>query len=249
MGVHSAGGRSSLLIPMSRKLRRTDTARSFVGKVAAVSKIARSLSMSSRRSSGNVEGMIRGRATSGSGAPEIKNVDSSIGVTVTSAVPLVSSLCSQIAEGVTGFNRVGQKIHVRSVDCIFNVRAPVSNTNGSFCDLFLVWDKQPDGNTAAAGTIFVSPTTNLTFTNRDNLDRFMILRREHCNFAAQTTGNGEGTKQFQWHVPLDLVSRFTDATGNPKTNDLLICALCPGSTGSFNVVEVTGIIRLKFTDP
>jgi len=201
-----------------------------------------------RTPKGSREGVLNGRATSGTSSPEIKNADVAIAMTPVSATPTIESLTDAIAEGTTGVTRVGQKILLKSLDCIFDVRATTSNTQASFADIILVWDKQPNAAIPTVGSIFVSPTTNLTYTNLNALERFVVLRREHVAFGDPFLGAGEVSKCLKWHVPLDLATRFPDATGSPLTNDLYIVALSPGVAASLNTISFTGICRLKYTD-
>lgn len=197
-----------------------------------------------------VEGVIRGKATSGSTAPEIKDYDVQVGTTsVVSGTPYILSMCSGIAEGAALANRIGAKILLKSVDIEMNITAipggSASISTASQLDVFVVWDKQPDGATPTVGAILVSSTTNLTFGNTNNLDRFVVLRRKSYSFD-QTQGMSAILRE---HVPLQLAVRFGDATANPQTNDIYVVAVSPNTVAAGNVTSsIAYVARVKFTD-
>lgn len=200
--------------------------------------------------SGGFEGLRNGVAVSGSDRPELKNYDVNVSATsVVSGTPYVGSLLSGIAEGTSDSQRIGQKIVVKSVDIELNVTLSLNGaTVGSpsaFMDYFVIWDKQPNAAQATAANIFATTTTNLTFMNTQNTERFVVLRRHRvCLDEAQ--GMGE---IFHVHVPLDLATKFPDSNTFPTTNDLLICALSPNTVaaGSYTP-NIAYVARMKYSD-
>lgn len=200
-------------------------------------------------SSGKFEGVRSGVATSGSTAPERKNWDTNVATTsVVTGTPYVASLTAGIIEGTSGVTRVGQKILLKSADIEFDCSVVTTNQAGSFLDIFCIWDKQPDNAVAAAAAIFQTPGTNLTYLLTGNLERFVVLRRERIAFGSPTTGTGDLSKIVNWHIPLELATRFPDAAGSPNTNDLYVCALCPGTLAAFSGTQISYVSRVKFTD-
>lgn len=202
---------------------------------------------------GQVEGVRNGVATSGSLGPEIKNLDVNVAATsVVTGTPYVLSMTSALAEGTQANQRVGIKILIKSFDLQLNVipyvNGGAAGTQGlipSYMDVFIVWDKQPDGAQATAATIFTQSTTPLTFGNVGQLDRFVVLRRKRfCIDGA----SGLGFTMSE-HVPLSLATRFADATTYPNTNDILIVAICSTAASALNyngAIAYTG--RVKFVD-
>lgn len=191
------------------------------------------------------QGYINGRYTVGTPGPEYKLYDIGQGsTTINSGVPYSNDLLYQIAEGSASYNRIGDKISVKSVDMIWNIRS-VQYTSGypQVVDLFLVLDKQPDAGSATPSTVFSVTNTNLTFVRTEQLDRFVILRREHVDVDQ----GGGVSKTVQWHVPLDVNARFADGTGSPQSNNLLVYALSPIS-GLTDQINISYIARVKFTD-
>lgn len=199
---------------------------------------------------GQFEGVRNGVAISGSSAPEIKDYDVQVGTTsVVTGTPYILSQTSAIAEGAALGNRVGAKILLKSVDIEMNVTTSpgVSITAATGCqlDVFVVWDKQPSGSTPTVGAILVSPTTNLTFGNTNNLERFVVLRRKSFVFDVSSGMNAI----YREHIPLSLACRFGDATGAPQTNDIYVVAVSPNAVGAGNITaNISYVSRVKFTD-
>jgi len=201
---------------------------------------------------GNFEGVRFGVATSGSSSPEKKVVDIQVGSTsVVTGTPYILSMLAGIAEGTALAQRVGAKILLKSLDIEMNIIGnPGANVglNGYAAtpiDIFIVWDKQPDGATPTVGSILVSSTTNLSFGNTTNLDRFVVLRRKTVNLD-WVSNMGETWRE---HVPLELASRFGDATASPQTNDIYVMAVSPiaASATTINAL-ISYVARVKFTD-
>jgi len=200
--------------------------------------------MSVTRRANKLEGTFNGVVVSGSQGPEIKKWDVNQGfASVGTSAPYINSLCNNIAQGTNVGNRVGDRIHVKGVDVVFDITA-FSAAAPSFVDLFLVWDKQPDGTIAAASDIFTSTTTNLTFGTIANLERFEVKRRERINMDS-----GVGLSAApKWHLSAEMAVRYASAAGWPQTNDLLIVALCPGTTGGTSGINLSYSARVHFTD-
>lgn len=191
-------------------------------------------------------GVVGGVVVSGPQGPERKKYDNIINNSpVYSTLPFIASLTNSIAEGAAMTNRQGARITVKSIDCEFNINAGTALSNGPiFLDVFLVWDKNPNGGIPGTGSIFVTTTSNLTFGNLNTLDRFQVLKRERMSFDPA----GGYTRTFAWHQSLDVVSRFPDATGSPITNDYYIVALSPNTLASTIYPYISYVARVSFTD-
>lgn len=205
--------------------------------------------------SGKFEGVRNGVATAGSSGPEIKNLDVTVANTVVvSGTPYVNSITQTLAEGTGGAQRIGLKVNLKSVDLEANLQIMCNGTLGSVSatapyypvpiDLFVVWDKQPDGVQATAAQILASTSTNLTFGNIGYLDRFVVLRRERIVLDSSTSA-----VNYHTHIPLKLATRFADATAVPFTNDILVLAVSPNTAGAaINNAGLSYVARLKFSD-
>lgn len=202
---------------------------------------------------GKIEGWSKGKIVSGSSNAELKSYDVQQALTnVTSGGSLVVDLLATLAEGVTDDTRIGQKILIKSVDVILKLGSAVGATyNGlgvaqGFMDVALVWDKQPNGATATAAAIFKYPNNSASFGLESNADRFVVLRREHFTCDAYTGAS----KEVQWHVPMEMASRFTDATSVPQTNGLMIVGISESAAGTTLITPQCGFVaRVKFADP
>lgn len=204
----------------------------------------------------NIEGVVNGVVRSGSDAPEIKNLDVNVSNTaVVTGTPYILSMSSALAEGVQGANRISLKVQFKSWDCRMNIVGMVNGalanpTNAAACspcfvDVFYVWDKQPNGATPSVSTIFTTTTTPLTFGNVGQLERFVVLRRKRYVLdSAQALAYVD-----QEHVPLDLSTKFPDATGSPNTNDVYIVAICNNAAAAATLnAGISFSARMKFTD-
>jgi hypothetical protein len=202
---------------------------------------------------GSFEGVRNGVATSGTPGPEIKNFDINVANTaVVTGTPYILSQTAAIAEGTAGNNRVGIKILIKSFDLQLDV-APMVNggvagTQGlipCYVDVYIVWDKQPDGATPAVATIFSQSTTPLTFGNVGQLDRFVVLRRRRFTIDG---ASGLGYTMTE-HVPLNLATRFADATTNPNTNDIYVVSICNTAASALQYnAGISYSARVKFVD-
>lgn len=197
--------------------------------------------------------VVGGVVVGGPQGPERKKFDNNVTATnVLTGTPYIASLTATIAEGTGLANRVGAQIHHKAIDVELNctlavgASATLITSGAAFMDVFLVWDKQPDGAVPTAATVLQSAATNLTFSNVINLERFVILKRESVELdLASCLG-----KVIRWHQPLDCASRFNDATASPATNDFYILAVSPSAAAGTTGInpQIAYVARVTFTD-
>lgn len=146
----------------------------------------------------------QGRTAGARGTPETKFVDTAIVTTAftsTATPPVATSLCFPV-QGAAAFNRIGQKITLRSLRIRGNVE---SNATGiqTIARILVVYDKQANaalpvwtdvimGLTSAA----VPSSTITDGINMANRDRFIVLADEQLNLPAQTNTAGVLTNCF-----------------------------------------------------
>lgn len=191
-------------------------------------------------------GVLSGVIVDGPQGPERKKWDVNVGFTaVGTAAPYITSILNNIQQGTDANNRIGDRIHVKAVDFQFNNVAS-SSAAPTFMDIFLVWDKQPDRTIASVTDIFNTGTTNLTYQNIINLERFQIMKRERINMDS---GAGLSTTTT-WHQSCEMATRYggTSSPFWPTTNDLLVVALCPGVAGGTSGAQISFTARVTFTD-
>jgi len=188
---------------------------------------------------------VRGVLVGGPQGPERKKYETSntAGVGVNTATPYVQSLTNNLAQGTGVSQRIGDRIHVKGVDIQFNVTIG-SQLIPNFMDVFLVLDTQPEETTAGAGTIFETPSTNLTYVSLDSLERFQILKRERIHLDAALAQ----THCFTWHQSCELATRFSSSTTAPMSNDLLVVALSNAPNTATDFPTLAYIARLTYTD-
>lgn len=194
---------------------------------------------------GKISGVIRGKVVDGPQGPERKKLDVSVGFTaVGNSAPYLTSLLNNLGQGTDANNRIGDRILVKGMDFQFNITA-FSATAPTFIDVFLVWDKQPDGTICSVTDIFNTGTTNLTYQNIQNLERFVVLRRHRTHMDS-----GVGLSDLvTWHIDLDASTRFPGSTpGYPKTNDYLVVGLCGGIVGGVSGSNLAYTCRVTYTD-
>lgn len=192
----------------------------------------------------NVNGVLIG----GPQGPERKKIEvAQSSVAVTNAAPYIQSLTSAISQGTNVSQRIGDRIKVKAVDLQFNIQssgATATTAGQTFIDVFLILDTQPQETTAAAGTIFQTPSSNLTYIQLDSLERFQVLKRERINLDPAM-----GLSQvWTWHLSADLGVRFGAGTTAPMSNDILVCATTAQTAANSYTPQLQYISRLTYTD-
>lgn len=116
------------------------------------------------------------------------DIDTAIGVVQTTNTNADTFVLNLIQPGNGSWNRVGRKVHLRSLRLRFIANHKYSldgtTTAANTLRMIVVWDKQPSGAAIPAfDTIFgvtsqlgTESTTFLNPTRYDNMDRFQILR-------------------------------------------------------------------------
>lgn len=204
------------------------------------------------RPSNSAGSYSRGRYVAGKSGPEIKNWDQTTAQNdCVASIPIIYCPIAGIAEGTAANQRVGQKIQLKSMEIVANIFVTETTVVANvpqpvFLDLYVVHDKSPDGALAAAADVLAVTTTNLTFANTTNLDRFVILR--HKRFVLTATPNANIADQWVEHVPLDLAVRYIDGTDDPQTNSILILGVCPGTAALNTGASFTVATRAKYLD-
>lgn len=186
--------------------------------------------------------------------PEVKNYDTALAVTtVSTGAPLTLDLLSGLAEGTGDTQRVGRKIKIVSIDMQLNVNQIIgssvaANTTASeaFIDVFLCLDKSPDLSTLSATNVFISAATNLTYISPAYLDRVQTLHR----WRVPLSFAGPSTACNTWHSKGPIGVAFTDATGVPQVNGLVLYALSPNAAAATTTAppQLSAYCRVKFTD-
>lgn len=203
---------------------------------------------------------INGRVTIGSGAEEQKFYDETGNTTTftAGATSVVYPILDNIAQGTSSSGtRIGNKIIVKSLSTKMNWTANSSTGTQIIPQvrISVVLDKQPNIGVPNYADIYTTIATqeNLSQRNNNGLDRFQVLK-EYCLLAKDWLlgENPAGTLAYanaywECYIPADIAVRFRDSTGNPETNNLLMCI---GTNATVNsAITIAGQYnRVRYTD-
>lgn len=151
-------------------------------------------------SQGPLMGLMRKAAIAGSHGPEVKFVDSQAAIAVTSRLPATPPTAISLftpVQGAAGFNRIGQRVALKSL----RVRGIVEN--GATCvqgsmRIIIVYDKQANAalpnwadlitSISSAGAATTGIFDGINMANRE---RFIVLADEQLLLPALTFAAGQ----------------------------------------------------------
>lgn len=198
----------------------------------------------------------------------LKAIDlADVGYTITSTP--VNTLLNPIAEGVSVWQRLGRKYHIKQVCFKYRLEKVVTTaTNGDIGRILIVYDRQSNGAAPAiadvvngrisAGTATGVPS--MDYQNRDNLDRFrilydkvLVLPNDTLTGALVTGSGGDREKVMVHNVKINLKGaglavRCSDTPGT-------IAALAEGSLHLITLgnvatpgYRIVGTTRVLYSD-
>jgi len=177
-----------------------------------------------------------------------------------------------IQEGSSFFNRIGRRIHMKSVHVTGHiVESGQTPTNvGEYLRILLIYDRQPNGNfpnatdilqdTGNDGTNF---NTSFSKMNLNNVERFAILRDKRIAVPQNSLGTaasntlmiagGSTQNEINWFVPLkDLETHYKSSTNPAGIGDIATGALFLVCVGNIAAASCAYMLqynsRLRFTD-
>jgi len=183
---------------------------------------------------------------------ELKGVDVSLAISPVLGSTNTNGSCTllnAIAPGTGSYNRVGRKVHLKSIRLkgdmyvLIDQTAEGATLTDALVRMVVVWDKQPSGTLPTYDAIFGqtdqagSEACNLWDTLRyDNTDRFTVLRDKmflvRNNFANNSAAGNPGAnvmlQEFDEFIPLQ--GRETQYSGQSST-----CTIADISTGGLYV--------------
>jgi len=240
------------MLRIGYKRKQSPTSYAFVAK-----KSRKSARVSAKNT--GVAQKIRGRYTLGNTKPEQKFYDETGNNNsfTTGATAIVYPLLDNLAQAVTVTGRLGGKVNLKSLS--YKINWSTNSTAGTQVRpqvmIAFVLDKQPDGAAATFADIFTSipGNDNLVQKNNTNRDRFQVLKSYSMVssdwFLGQnpSSTSSYATAHTEFYIPLDIVSRFADGTGNPATNNLLAVFSTNATTNSIITIDAA-YSRIMFTD-
>lgn len=186
---------------------------------------------------------------------EEKYIDASAAVSPILSAPTITYLTGT-AQGLTDSNRVGDSVKARFLQCRFYVTPNFINQNNNLVRLMLIVDKSVSSSmaigTPTAAQIFSSTSNPFSPLNKDNGDRFIILKDKVMALnsptptAATNPAHGGDSRIVKWNIPLDFhvkyaASAITDLAAN---NIFLVVWTNLTATGP----SITYYSRFKYTD-
>ena len=146
---------------------------------------------------------------------ELKGVDTGLSVSPVIATTNTNgniTAVNLIQQGAGSWNRVGRKVHLKSVricitaTCFTAIAATTFDIESNRLRMILVWDKQPSGTLPTFDTIFgrtdqtgsESSTVNDPL-RYDNTDRFRVLRDIRLVSNVEATPASGGTTNLYEH--------------------------------------------------
>lgn len=230
--------------------------RKRVASLGAYSSLKKAYSSSSKaRARAAVAAMAasRGRVSRTDGELKFFDTTLSFNVDATGEVPATGQLVL-IPQGVTESTRVGRKCNIRSIQMKMDlVYTPAASATGvSVCYLYLIWDKQCNGAAAAATDVLTSASFQLALGNVANSSRFLVIKKWEVVLQSQAgvqTAFAADSKQIAYYKKCNIPLEYSSTAGaitELKSNNLFLMA--GTDTGSDDVVNCSGICRVRFSD-
>lgn len=168
-------------------------------------------------------------------------------------------------------NRIGRKIVVKSllVDGVFTLNSNDDEEDEVVCQLWLILDKQCNGQAAKATDIFSQPGPNggapglhlgteaaLTATQMPNIanrQRFQFLKEWSWKAVPQTAATQKVSKRVKFYKRMNLPVEYggtTGALGEIKSNNLFMMFTCCKQNGATASAywSFCGNSRIRFND-
>ncbi len=176
----------------------------------------------------------------------------------TGEVPATGQL-TLIPQNVTESGRVGRKVTIRSLQIRGNiVLAPgAAATSEATTWLYLVLDMQANGaaaTVAGAAGVLTSSTLSQGLINLSESGRFKILKRWVHDFnpsAGATTALNGISRHIDFYKQCNIPIEFNSTAGaitEIRSNNLFLIAGATGSGTFDDLITLTGISRLRFSD-
>lgn len=154
-------------------------------------------------------------------------------------------IINQLAQGITNGTRIGSQVATRSCAYRYELDLPTTAANQvpTSGRVMLLWDKQPNGATAAYTTIF-GTANYLSFMTPGNADRFVVLRNQQFSLSP----NGDQVLFFEGYCKINMRTTYTSDAGSvPQTGALLLVYIADQATAA-NQPTINGCWRVRYMD-
>lgn len=186
---------------------------------------------------------------------EEKYLDNTASVTPNLATPTITYLTG-MAQGTSDITRIGDSVKAQFLQVRFYITPNFISQNNNLVRIMLIVDKMASASmsigTPTAAMLFASTSNPFSPINKDNGDRFVILKDKVMALnsptptAATSPAHGGDSRILKLNVPLDFHVRYSAsaATDFGPNNILLVCWTNLTGTGP----SITYYSRFKFTD-
>lgn len=167
------------------------------------------------------------------------DIDQSIGTGLT------FNRVTDIVQGISSLQRIGLTLKIKSfyIRGFVNVQTTNSNLSNTV-RVFLVLDKQPNGNQFNAGDLLQDATDLFSMIKRGAGRRFKV----YIDRMITVCTNGESTRHFKYYKKLNIPVLYDGITGSindQETNALYWCMIADDEV---NQVQLGAKIRVRFSD-
>lgn len=224
-------------------------ARTSQARAAMRQSQARSAAVAARRG-GIVSQSIRtGGWTNPSGGKELKFIDVAAAPAPNAAAVTFANgvLLNGCIQGTEAVNRIGRKIHMKSLYMRYSLRMAATSTLGGCIRILVVYDKQANA-TAPAITDVLLEDAFRSPNNLSNRDRFVVLV-DHISEPISATGNYEVGDVIYRKINLESMFNTGNAgtVGDMTSGSVYLFVAQSGAIGTAGPgINVRS--RIKFTD-
>jgi len=172
------------------------------------------------------------------------------------------SVINAVNQGTTMYQRIGNKIQIKSIRFRGSFSASGSVTNINEIRVALVYDRNPNGAYPLISDIFNDTgnidgaitnanTTLRSSINMNNKERFLILRDE-CR--ACTKNQDSGTQVFDWYIKRKLETSFKASSNPGAIGDItcgaiyLIAGAYAYTDGNVELIPMDIQTRIRYED-
>jgi hypothetical protein len=200
---------------------------------------------------------------------ELKGVDTDISINPVLATTTTNggiTVLNLVQQGSGSWNRVGRKIHMKSIRLIGSMALTTTGTaaiQNNLARMILVYDKQPTGVLPTFNAIFGRTDQNGddTLSNfqdpprYDNMGRFRVIQEWDYDMPVRPNPNGGNVvKHFDHYVKLGLETVFSGQSSPMTIADISSGALYLITRAGINTatifanIQSTSMARLRYTD-
>lgn len=184
--------------------------------------------------------------------PEVKTSDidqAGVIFTVPSTTPSAITtagtviVLNALAQGGPVNQRIGQQVSTRNLTYRYELDLPAApNAVPTSGRVMIVWDRQPNGTTAAFTDIFTD-ASYLAFVEPGSAQRFVILRNKQFSLSP----NGDQTIFEEGFIKINMTSTYGTASTTPVSGAILLVFIGDQTTAA-NRPVIAGCFRTRFID-